>query len=265
MEELGGRSDDDENKSCSKEHWRPAEDEFLRLLVQQYGARNWNFIAEHFPGRTGKSCRLRWVNQLNPHINKTPFTVEEEAMLLELQRIHGNKWSTIAHFFPGRTDNHLKNQYHIMSARRSKEIARLQSDRTDQHQPSGSTPSRRGIFQKDSRSPRAPDQYQNPTRNGVFLNSSPHSWEGRSQSNIFNSLRGAGSRSLGTPSYPSSTIHRGYQNLINSPGVPAFNRIGARSATFSESVVTTLDKEGGKQKKENDTQFIDFLGVGNSD
>lgn len=184
-------------------------------------------------------------------------------MLLDLQRIHGNKWSTIAHFFPGRTDNHLKNQYHIMVARRNKEIARLQSDRSDQHQPGGSTPISRGIFQRGSRPPRASDQYQNP--NGVFLNSSPHSWEVPSQSNIFSSLSGAGSYSFGTPSYPSSSIHTGHQNLIDSPGVPIFNRIGAHSATFSESVVTTLEEEGAKQKKENDTHFIDFLGVGNSD
>ena len=28
-------------------------------------------------GRNGKSCRLRWFNQLDPSLKKEPFTAEE--------------------------------------------------------------------------------------------------------------------------------------------------------------------------------------------
>ncbi|KAE8709644.1 Myb domain protein 52 isoform 2 [Hibiscus syriacus] len=76
---------------CTRGHWRPAEDERLRELVERYGPHNWNAIAEKLQGRSGKSCRLRWFNQLDPRINRSPFTEEEEELLLTAHRIHGNR------------------------------------------------------------------------------------------------------------------------------------------------------------------------------
>lgn len=44
---------DQDSKTCPRGHWRPAEDEKLRQLVEQYGAQNWNSIAEKLQGRSG--------------------------------------------------------------------------------------------------------------------------------------------------------------------------------------------------------------------
>jgi len=41
-------------KLCARGHWRPVEDVKLKELVQQFGPQNWNSIAEHLPGRSGK-------------------------------------------------------------------------------------------------------------------------------------------------------------------------------------------------------------------
>jgi transcription factor MYB, plant len=54
--------------------WSSEEDALLSNLVEKLGARNWTLIARGIPGRSGKSCRLRWCNQLDPQVKRKPFT-----------------------------------------------------------------------------------------------------------------------------------------------------------------------------------------------
>ncbi|KAK7287001.1 hypothetical protein RJT34_22397 [Clitoria ternatea] len=103
--------------------WKEEEDEILRNHVKKYGPRDWSSIrSKGLLQRTGKSCRLRWVNKLRPNLkNGCKFSVEEERVVIELQAQFGNKWAKIASNLSGRTDNDVKNFW----SSRQKRLARI--------------------------------------------------------------------------------------------------------------------------------------------
>lgn len=72
--------------------------------------------------RTGKSCRLRWLNYLRPDVRRGNITLEEQLMILELHSRWGNRWSKIAQHLPGRTDNEIKNYWRTRVQKHAKQL-----------------------------------------------------------------------------------------------------------------------------------------------
>uniref|UniRef100_A0A453CPV0 Transcription factor GAMYB n=1 Tax=Aegilops tauschii subsp. strangulata TaxID=200361 RepID=A0A453CPV0_AEGTS len=118
----GGRRDGG-GEAVRKGPWMAEEDAVLLEHVRTHGPRDWSSIrSKGALQRTGKSCRLRWVNKLRPNLKTgCKFSADEERVVIELQAQFGNKWARIATYLPGRTDNDVKNFW----STRQKRLARL--------------------------------------------------------------------------------------------------------------------------------------------
>ncbi|CAL9197004.1 transcription factor MYB59-like [Musa acuminata AAA Group] len=105
--------------------WTEQEDLQLACFVALLGERRWDFIAQASGlNRTGKSCRMRWVNYLHPSLKRGCLTPQEEHLVLELHSRWGNRWSRIARKLPGRTDNEIKNYWRTHMRKRAQEEKR---------------------------------------------------------------------------------------------------------------------------------------------
>lgn len=107
--------------------WTLEEDKRLIEWVQKEGALKWSRAAHYIPGRSGKQCRERWLNNLNPHLKKSNWTDEEDELIFSLYKKYGSAWSKIAKNFEGRTENSIKNRFYST-------IRRLALDRSRQSQ-----------------------------------------------------------------------------------------------------------------------------------
>ena len=101
----------------SKKAWTDIEDLALITVVDNIGTKNWTLVSIELKRsgnyhRTGKQCRERWHNHLDPKILKAPWTSEEDDMIFELYKKLGRTWSKISEFLPGRSDNSVKNRFY---------------------------------------------------------------------------------------------------------------------------------------------------------
>ncbi|GAA5965665.1 hypothetical protein JCM3765_000920 [Sporobolomyces pararoseus] len=107
--------------------WTPAEDNMLRSLVHKYGCEKWVLIAGDLGTRSGKQCRERWHNHLDPSINKSEWTAEEDALIKELYAKIGSRWAEMAKYLPGRPDNAIKNHWNASQVREKRARAKSQA------------------------------------------------------------------------------------------------------------------------------------------
>lgn len=99
-------------RSSSTVHkkFTPEEDRKLVELVAINGPRKWSKIAQGMDGRTGRQCRDRFQNYLNPRIAVREWTAAEDQLLIQKVLEVGPRFKMLSPFFPDRSHNDVTNR-----------------------------------------------------------------------------------------------------------------------------------------------------------
>jgi hypothetical protein len=87
------------------------EDAQLRHAIEICGIFEWPKIASLIPTKSARQCKERWTNYLCPTLNKSPWTPDEDALLVAKYLQFGSKWARISRYFANRTDAMVKNRF----------------------------------------------------------------------------------------------------------------------------------------------------------
>lgn len=107
---LGSPTSNNNSKRV-KSMFTKKEDTKLIKLVKEYGSEDWALISSFFKDRTRRQCRERWNKYLCPSLNHSPWTPEEDELLINKYNQIGPKWSLISKSFKNRTDINIKSRY----------------------------------------------------------------------------------------------------------------------------------------------------------
>lgn len=153
----------DKQRKAPTVTWTKEEDEhLLDMVFEMKHPLKWSVIAQNLgTNRTGKQCRERYVNHLNPRLKSTEWTPTEglffvihefiiiywfsltskyyplltDFVIWRLYATIGTQWAKMSKVIPGRTDNGIKNRFHNLKRQLDREEeSRIRSPRPDKYE-----------------------------------------------------------------------------------------------------------------------------------
>ncbi|GMI35997.1 hypothetical protein TrCOL_g11265 [Triparma columacea] len=116
--------------------WTKEEDAKLKAIVELNGAAEkvkWSNIAKQIPGRSGRQCKQRYFNHLDPSVKTGKWTEEEDSVIFKAQKKMGNQWSKIAKLLPGRTDKNVVNRFNSSARKKWMLLHEKELNETNEH------------------------------------------------------------------------------------------------------------------------------------
>lgn len=104
--------------SRTKGKFTHEDDEKLMDIVEEVGEDDWVKVAQLMGNKNARQCHDRWSKYLNPEVNLSPFTLEEDILLLTVYKNIGPKWVAILKYFKNRSDVCVKSRYRVLKRRR---------------------------------------------------------------------------------------------------------------------------------------------------
>ncbi|KAJ3762914.1 Homeodomain-like protein, partial [Lentinula raphanica] len=93
--------------------WDSDADKRLSEAVEVYGTENWPLVALHVsPNVTSNQCLMRYHRSLDPSLNKSPWSDDEDERLNVIVSVLGTtNWPDVARHMPGRTNEMCRERY----------------------------------------------------------------------------------------------------------------------------------------------------------
>ncbi|KAF2199792.1 transcription factor, Myb superfamily, partial [Delitschia confertaspora ATCC 74209] len=120
--QIAGKLPGRTNKDCRKRwhntmagefrkgQWTKTEDEQLLNAVGKHGQR-WTVVATAVSTRSAEQCAKRWQQSLNPDLDRSEWTGDEDQKLMQAVGVIGRQWTQIQRMhFPERSKNAIKNR-----------------------------------------------------------------------------------------------------------------------------------------------------------
>ncbi|XP_035230357.1 uncharacterized protein LOC118202305, partial [Stegodyphus dumicola] len=102
------------NKNFVKSFWTPEEDDHLINIVNLLRIDNyipWSKVCFYMDGRKRHQIINRYERSISREVNRSPWTTQEDAMLIACIKKFGYHWSKMREFFPQRSLHSMRERY----------------------------------------------------------------------------------------------------------------------------------------------------------